>query len=395
MKKIILIKNGEIALKGFNRGSFEKLLMKNIKNNISHLGDVYIHIAQSTIYIEPKDENYDIDSAVLAIKKVFGIAAFSVAAETQKDMDSIRKTAVEYLKDELAHPVTFKVESKRSDKKFPLKSPEISAEIGGSLLEAYPHLTVDVRKPQKTVTVEVRDKNAFVHSEVIRGAGGMPVGSSGRAVVLLSGGIDSPVAAHMMAKRGMQISAVHFLTPPYTGMAALLKVEDLAKCIAQYAGPVPFIKANLTEICEEIRDKCREDYMTIIMRRFMMMIAQRVAAKQDADALITGESVGQVASQTPLSLKATDAAVTIPVFRPLIGMDKVEIIERAHAIGSYETSIIPAEDCCTVFTPRRPATKPFLDKVLFEEAKLDVEGLIEKCIANLEFKTIRGEKDFI
>ena len=321
--------------------------------------------------VDPVDEDIDLDDAADRLSKVFGIAALSRACVCEKDFDSIKETAIQYLEEQLEDAKTFKVEAKRSDKKFPMKSPEICRETGGYILSKFHHLKVDVHNPDMIVTVEVRDKYAFVRGNNIKGAGGMPTGTSGRAGILISGGIDSPVAAYMMAKRGIELCAIHFASPPYTSELAEMKVMELLKRVAKYAGTITTYVVPFTKIQEAIRDLCPEEYFTIIMRRIMMMIAEKMAVKQNCSALITGESVGQVASQTMYALACTDCAVNMPVFRPCIGMDKEEIISISRKIDTFETSIQPYEDCCTVFTPKHPKTRPHLDDVLAAENKID------------------------
>ncbi len=389
MKEIILVKNGEIALKGLNRSSFEDVLVKNIRWRLKKLGKFEIRKAQSTIYITPKDDNIDLDEVSEYMKKIFGIAAFSRSLVTQKDLEIIKKDAVEYLADLMPYTKTFKVISKRADKSFPYKSPDIQNEVGGAILQAYPNLKVDVHNPEVAVTIEIRDFAAYVHAKVIKGAGGMPVSSSGQGMLLVSGGIDSPVAGYMMAKRGLKLSAIHFVSPPYTSDRALEKVETLLGKVAQYAGDINFHCVPFTKIQEALRDNCPEELFTIVMRRLMMKIAIRVAEREKIPALITGESLGQVASQTIYSLAATNAASDRPVFRPLIGMDKLDIIRMAREIDTYETSILPFEDCCTVFTPKRPKTRPTLKYVEESEALFDYEPLIAEAIEKIEAKTIK------
>lgn len=371
MKEIILIKNGELTLKGLNRNTFEDILIKNMKKRLNDLGKFEFTKSQSTIMVDPVDEDIDLDDAADRLSKVFGIAALSRACVCEKDFDSIRETAIQYLEEQLEDAKTFKVEAKRSDKKFPMKSPEICRETGGYILSKFHHLKVDVHNPDMIVTVEVRDKYAFVRGNNIKGAGGMPTGTSGRAGILISGGIDSPVAAYMMAKRGIELCAIHFASPPYTSELAEMKVMELLKRVAKYAGTITTYVVPFTKIQEAIRDLCPEEYFTIIMRRIMMMIAEKMAVKQNCSALITGESVGQVASQTMYALACTDCAVNMPVFRPCIGMDKEEIISISRKIDTFETSIQPYEDCCTVFTPKHPKTRPHLDDVLAAENKID------------------------
>ena len=353
-KELILAKYGEMALKGLNRGTFEDILMKNLRRRLKKFGVFKLTRAQSTIYMEPMSEDIDLDEVLEHLQCVFGIAALCRACVCEKTMGDISAKAVPYLDEVLSGANTFKVEAKRADKAFPLKSPEICAELGGVLLEAYPHLSVDVHNPDATIMVEIRDTHAFVHGANLKGAGGLPVGSSGKALLLLSGGIDSPVAGYRMARRGVHISAIHYVSPPYTSDRALEKVEQLCQEITPYCGNIAFFCVPFTEIQEAIKEHCPEEYFTIIMRRLMMEIAQKIAEKDNCLALITGESVGQVASQTMQAIACTDAVSRIPVFRPLIGMDKTEIVETARAIGTFETSTLPYEDCCTVFTPRHP-----------------------------------------
>ncbi len=387
MKEIILIKNGELVLKGLNRNTFEDVLIKNMKRALRELGEFKFTKSQSTIMVESLNDA-DLDDAVEILKRVFGIAALSRAAVAEKDMESIRQTALSYLAEELEGAKTFKVEAKRSDKKFPLKSPEICRELGGFILSKFHHLKVDVHNPDVTVTVEVRDNYAFVRGNNIKGAGGMPVSTSGRAAVLISGGIDSPVAAYMMAKRGIELVAVHFASPPYTTELAELKVMELLHKVAKYSGPITTYVVPFTRLQEEIRDNCPEEYFTIIMRRYMMRISQTLAEHQNCSALITGESVGQVASQTIYALACTDAVTDMPVFRPCIGMDKDEIIAISRKIDTFETSIQPYEDCCTVFTPKHPRTRAKLeDVVAAEQGITNGDELIAQAIENVK-KTV-------
>ena len=388
MKEIILCKLGEIALKGLNRGAFEKLLIKNIKKTLSNLGSFDISCKQSTITIIPQDEFFDIDFAVSKLQKVFGIAVLSKAALCEKDFNEISKTAKEYLKIPLSLAKTFKVNAKRSDKQFPMNSPQICTELGGDLLDTFSHLSVDVKNPEVTVTIEIRDKYAFVSCEKFQGAGGMPVGSNGKCALLLSGGIDSPVAGYMIAKRGVSLCCIHFYSYPYTSERAKEKVLDLAKIMTDYCGEMKVFIVPFTKIQEEIKKKCKEEMFTLVMRRYMMKISERIAVSQNASALVTGESIGQVASQTLSALAVTDNAVNMPVFRPVIGMDKEEIVQVSKKINTFETSILPYEDCCTVFTPKHPKTKPVLKYVVFEENKLDMENLICEAVENVEIITL-------
>lgn len=386
MKEIVLVKYGEMALKGLNKKSFEDMLIKNIKRRLKPLGKFQLTSAQSTTYITPLDEDIDLNEVVEVVGKIFGIAALCRACVCEKNFEDICEKSYEYLEDVLGRAKTFKVNAKRSDKAFPMKSPEICMELGGRLLEKFPHLSVDVKNPEVMVTVEVRDENAFVHAENIKGAGGLPVGSSGKAMLLLSGGIDSPVAGYMMAKRGVHIAAIHYVSPPYTSDRAQLKVESLCQKLTDYCGGIAFYCVPFTELQEAIKDNCPEEYFTIIMRRLMMEIAQRIAANDNCLALITGESVGQVASQTMAAIACTDAVCRIPVFRPCVGMDKTEIIEIARKIDTFDISIEPYEDCCTVFTPRHPKVRPQLGDIEKAQNSFDFEPLIQKAVENTEMK---------
>ena len=389
MKEIILLKNGELALKGLNRHTFENQLVKNMKQRLHDLGKIRYVQSQSTIMVEPIDERVDLDEAFRRLKKIFGIAGLSRCAAVEKDMDAILPAACEYLREELMLAKTFKVEAKRSDKKFPFNSPEICREVGGMILSKYHHLKVDVHNPDLIVNVEVRDNYAYIHGNQQKGAGGMPVGSAGQAAILISGGIDSPVAAWMMAKRGLRLYAIHFASPPYTSQRAEMKVHSLLRQVSKYSGSIPLCVVPFTHIQEEIKDNCPEDLFTIIMRRFMMRCAERIAKDQGCGALITGESVGQVASQTMQAIACTEAVVEeLPLFRPLIGMDKDEVIEISRKIDTFETSILHYEDCCTVFTPKHPKTRPQVKFVEDAEGVLDVEGLIKEALGNLKFVNI-------
>lgn len=391
MKELILAKYGEIALKGLNRNTFEDILMKNIRRRLRSVGAFQYSRAQSTIYITPKEEDIDLEEAMDRLKTIFGIAALSRACICEKDFADISKIAPEYLEDTLSCARTFKVEAKRSDKAFPMKSPELCAELGGVLLDAFPHLKVDVKHPDVVVMVEIRDTNAYVHGASIKGAGGLPVGSSGKALLLLSGGIDSPVAGYRMARRGVHIAAIHYVSPPYTSERAQLKVETLCQKLTPYCGSIGFFCVPFTKLQEAIKKNCPEEYFTIIMRRLMMEIAQRIAKQDGCLALITGESVGQVASQTMQALACTDAVATIPVFRPLIGMDKTEIAETARKIDTFETSTLPYEDCCTVFTPRHPKVRPNLEDVERAQNRFDFEPLLEEAVAQTTLKVFKVE----
>ena len=386
MKEVILLKNGEIALKGLNRHAFEDRLIKNARRKLMPVGEFQFKKAQSTIYVEPQSEDYDLDEAVDRLQKVFGIAALTRACVVEKDFELICRTAAEYLKEELEGAATFKVEAKRSDKSFPMKSPEICAGVGEYLLEQYPHLQVDVHQPDVVVMVEVRDYAAYIHGSQIKGAGGIPVGSGGKAMLLISGGIDSPVAGYMMAKRGLEISAIHFVSPPYTSERAKQKVVDLAKIISKYTGPINLHVVNFTDIQLYIYEQCPHEELTIIMRRYMMKIAEELAKKDDCLGLITGESIGQVASQTVHSLAVTNAVCTLPVFRPLIGFDKQDIVDISLKIGTYETSIEPYEDCCTIFVAKHPVTKPVLHLIEKSERNLEekIDALVKEAIDTVE-----------
>lgn len=384
MNEIILIKNGELALKGLNRRSFEEVLVKNIQKAAEPCGPVKVFRAQSTMYVTPLEDT-DIEDVVERVTKVFGIAALSRAAEVEKDMDVILPAVGEYLRDELESAATFKVNAKRADKKFPLKSPNICAAAGEYILEQFPHLSVDVHEPDVTVTIEVRDTAAYIHKQPIRGAGGLPVGTGGRACVMISGGIDSPVASWMMAKRGLELSAVNFASPPYTSQRAEDKVRSLLSKVSEWSGDIKLHIVPFTEIQEAIRDYCPEDMLTVIMRRYMIKIAQIIARQDSALALVSGESVGQVASQTLRALECTDAAADMPILRPVIGMDKEEIVSIARRIDTFDTSILPYEDCCTVFTPKHPKTKPILEKIIQAEKALEcdevnVAAMVEKAV---------------
>lgn len=394
MKEIILLKDGEIVLKGLNRRTFEDVLKKNIRHAISHLGSFEIKSAQSIIYVKPLSDDIDLDEACLKISRVFGIVSYSRAAICEeKTLESIIATAPVYLEKELKAVKTFKVEARRSDKRFPYKSPEICAELGGVILDKFPHLSVDVHNPDLIVNVEVRDFGAYVHGAAHKGAGGIPVGTSGNAAILISGGIDSPVAAYMMAKRGLKLTAVHFASPPYTSKRAEDKVVRLLRRVSRYAGKMTMYTVPFTKIQKTIKNECPEELFTIIMRRLMMQISSRIAADNDCTALITGESLGQVASQTIGALSCTDDAADLLVFRPLIGMDKQEIIDISYKIDTYDISIEPYEDCCTVFTPKHPRTRPVLEYVKEAQEKANFEPMIEEALANLKVTEISAKDE--
>ena len=383
-QEVILLKLGEIALKGLNRKAFEDVLLKNIRRRLQDAGEFSVSSRQSTIYVEPQDSAADLDLAEERVSKVFGVVGYARAGVCEKDLAAICQRAGEYLSEELETASTFKVECKRSDKQFPYKSPEVSAEVGHHLLEQFPHLRVDVHHPDVIVRVEVRERYAFVHGDTRPGAGGIPVGTGGKAAVLTSGGLDSPVAAWMMAKRGVELTAVHFASPPYTSELAREKVRRLLRKVAEYAGRIRFVTVNLTRLQEEIRDKCPQELSTVILRRYMLRGAQRVAQEEGCSALVTGESLGQVASQTIQAIACTDAVATMPVFRPLIGADKSEIVKVAYQIGTYDISIEPYEDCCTIFTPKHPRTKPILHFVEDGERAIEGEALLEEALAQRE-----------
>lgn len=388
MKEIILIKNGELVLKGLNRNTFEDVLVKNIKKHISKYGNYTLKRAQSTIFIEPKDDDFEFEKALAAVGKVFGIAGYSRACVCEKNMQDIIDNAKVYLENVLSEAKTFKVEAKRSDKTFPLKSPEICYELGGQLLAKFPHLKVDVHNPDVVVTVEVRDYSAYIRANQLHGAGGLPVGTAGRAAILISGGIDSPVAAWCMAKRGLELNAIHFASPPYTSPRAELKVKQLLEKVAAYSGTIRLGVVPFTEIQQEIADKCPEEFFTLIMRRMMMRISERLAAERNCLALITGESLGQVASQTLPALAVTDNVVNMPVLRPLIGMDKEEIVIISRKIDTFDISIQPYEDCCTVFTPKHPKTRPTIAQCIEAEEALGIDELIERAVSGTVYSYI-------
>ena len=387
MNEVILIKNGELALKGLNRRTFENILMKNMRYRLADLGRFTFTPAQSTIKIEGGD-GADLEQAIDRLTRVFGIAGFSRALKLPKDFALVLAHSGEYLKEQLLLADTFKVNARRSDKRFPLNSPQICEQLGERLLDEFPHLTVDVHEPDVIVNVEVRDEDIFVHANQIKGAGGMPVGSAGKAALLVSGGIDSPVAGWMMAKRGLELCAVHFASPPYTSERAEQKVHDLLKKVARYSGRIRLYVVPFTEIQERIRETCAEDLFTIIMRRLMVKCAQKIARREDCGALITGESLGQVASQTMGAMACTEDAADMLVFRPLIGMDKDEIIKIANKIETFDISILPFEDCCTVFTPKHPRTRPKLPDVIAEEQKLPCDELIARAVEQTKELTI-------
>lgn len=394
MRQVILCKYGEIVLKGLNRSRFEADLIKNVRRRLKPLGEFRLDSRQSTLFVEPMSEDIDYDETIDRLKKVYGIAKICPAFATEKSLGAIYATARECLGDELQSAKTFKVVAKRADKRFPLDSMQIMSELGGMILEGYPGISVDVKNPELTVICEIRDDAAYVHGTPIEGAGGIPVGTSGRALLLLSGGIDSPVAGAMMAKRGVIISAIHFQSPPYTSERALIKVERLAAKMTEHCGQITLFTVPFTEIQEAIRDNCPEELFTLIMRRLMMEIAQRVAEGYGFQALVTGESIGQVASQTMSALVTTDAVCRIPVFRPCICLDKKEIVDISYKIGTFDISVEPYEDCCTVFTPKHPKTQPTLDEVQKAQAMFDFEPLIEKAVNGISSKTFKAYTDY-
>ena len=384
MKEIFLLKLGEIVLKGANKRQFEDKLRQNVRRRMRPYGNFDVYIMQSTVYVEPMDEMADVDGAWEACHSIFGLVSLCRCRACDKNMDSIFNAIEEYLGDDLDCAESFKVESKRSDKSFPLTSIRISQEIGGRVAEAHPTCRVDVHHPAYTVYVEVRDMAAYVHGPAEPGAGGLPTGVGGRAMCLLSGGIDSPVAAYMIAKRGVEVECVHFFSYPYTSQLAKDKVIELARLVTKYCGRMTVNVVSFTQIQEAIRDNCPEEYFTLIMRRFMMEIAQRIGKSHGCDALITGENLGQVASQTMQAMAVTGAVVDIPIFMPLVGMDKEEIVTIARKIGTLQTSILPYEDCCTVFTPKHPKTKPTLGQLENAERNLDREALIQQALESVE-----------
>lgn len=391
MREILLCKYGEIVLKGANRRFFENALCKTLRFRAKHFGKFSVTPSQSTIVIEPMDDSADVDGMFETASRVFGIVGISRCAVCEKSMEDIERTVREYVPPFLTGKKTFKVVGKRSDKRFPLDSMQICAEVGGVILSMMPSLRVNVHEPEITVHVEIRENNAYIHAGQFHAAGGMPVGTNGKAMLLLSGGIDSPVAGHMIAKRGVQLEAVHFESFPYTSERAREKVFELARIVARYAGSFDLHVVSLTHIQELLVKNCEEDYFTLLLRRYMMAIADRLAHERGCGALVTGESLGQVASQTMQALGVTDPVATVPVFRPCIGLDKEEIIQIARRIGTFETSIQPYEDCCTVFTPRHPRTRPELSKVLEQQNRLDFEGLVNEALESATVEHIRIE----
>ena len=380
----MLLKQGEMVLKGLNRRGFEEKLMGNAKRRLRKYGAFKVYTRQSATYVEPQDESCDFEGAWQAMGKLFGVAGLCRARACPKDKDAIVACAKEYLGDKLRAAKSFKVESKRADKTFPMTPIQLSQYVGGELHDAFPHLTVDVHHPELTVHVEVRDYEAFVHADAEEGAGGLPVGMGGRALSLLSGGIDSPVASWMIAKRGVIVDMIHYYSYPYTSPEAKEKVLDLARLLVPYIGKTCVHVVPFTKIQEELRRSCPEELFTILMRRFMMRIACAVAERNGIQALVTGESVGQVASQTLEAMACTNAVCTLPVLRPVVGMDKEEIVRISRKIGTFETSILPYEDCCTVFTPKHPKTRPQVADLEEAEQALDVGALVAEAVAGIE-----------
>ena len=389
MQEVILLKLGELVLKGLNRHKFEEKLVSDIRRRLKPCGACRIDSRQSTMYIEPEDESFDIEQAIERCKKVFGIVAINRAAVCKKDMDAVYETAKTYLSSALSSARTFKVEAKRSDKRFALTSIQIMQDIGGRLDDAFPNLTVDVHEPELTIYIEIREAGAYIHGLPIPGAGGLPAGVNGRGMLMISGGIDSPVAGWLMARRGLALEAVHFESYPYTSEEALEKVKTLLSIVAQYTGPIRLHIASFTEIQEEIRDNCPAEYFTVLTRRFMVRVAQQLAMTRACGCMITGESMGQVASQTLEALTATEDVAGMPIFRPLIGLDKRDIIVYAREIGTFDTSILPYEDCCTVFTPKHPKVHPVLSEIEKAECKLNVSEMVEQAVRTAKEMMIR------
>ncbi len=391
MNDIILLRLGELVLKGLNRHNFEEQLMSNARRRLRPYGQFKVTTRQSITYVEPKDDTCDVEGAFEAMKKVFGAAGVCRCRACEKDKEAMLAAIQDFLAPQIAAAKTFKVECKRSDKSFPLNSIQLAQYLGGEMDDLYPHLTADMHHPDLTVYVEVRDGAAYVHGDTEPGAGGLPVGMGGRAVSLLSGGIDSPVASWMMAKRGLELEMVHFYSYPYTSPEAKQKVLDLAKLLTPWTGRLVVHVVPFTQIQEELRRSCPEELFTIVMRRFMMRIADRVAQRTGAGAIVTGESLGQVASQTMEAMRCTGAVTDLPIFRPVVGMDKEEIVRISRKIGTFETSILPYEDCCTVFTPRHPRLKPTRAECERAEAALDVEGLVQAAVDGIERVRISAE----
>ena len=386
MKEILLCKYGEIVLKGLNKGSFEKALRREMEKRLSQAGPFTVSSCQSLLYAEPQSDDVDMDEALKLACTVFGIVSVSRAAIVEKNLDAILDAVRTYVPRFIDSSVrTFKADAKRSDKHFPMTSPEIAGEVGAAVLETMPRLRVNLDQPDIKVVAEIRENAAYVHAGAFKGAGGMPTGSNGRALLLLSGGIDSPVAGYMMAKRGVMLDALHFESYPYTSEQAREKVLTLAQLVSRYCGRIYVHSISLTHLQEALRDACEEDYFTLLLRRSMMRIAEKLADRFESQAIITGESLGQVASQTIGALNVTNEIATRPVFRPCIGMDKSEIIKISRDIDAFETSILPYEDCCTVFTPKHPKTKPSLEEVENAEKSIDLDSMIKSATDNLRF----------
>ena len=384
MNEMILLKLGELVLKGLNRRSFEDKLQANIYRRLNNLGQFRVYTRQSTTYVEPMDDRCDMDGAWEALKKVFGVVGLSRAKACEKDKDAILAAAREYLDSRLRTARTFKVETKRADKTFPLNSIQLSQYVGGELDELYPELKVDVHHPELTVHIEVRDYAAFVHADPEPGAGGLPVGVNGRAVSLLSGGIDSPVSSWMIARRGMALDMVHFFSYPYTSPQAKEKVLELARLLTPWCGRLTVHMVPFTAVQEELRRSCPQALFTLLMRRMMMRISAQVARRCGAGALVTGECLGQVASQTLEAMAVTGQVVDLPILRPVVGMDKEDIVQLSRKIGTYDTSILPYEDCCTVFTPRHPRLRPTLEEVEQAEQALDIDAMVRAAVEGIE-----------
>ena len=384
MNEMILLKLGEMVLKGLNRRSFEEKLQANLARRLHPYGRFRIYTRQSTTYVEPKDDSCDMKGALEAVRHVFGVVGVSLARACDKDKDAMLETARTYLADQLLAAKSFKVESKRADKSFPMTSIQLSQYVGGELHEAFPHLKVDVHHPEVTVYLEVRDFAAYVHANPDPGAGGLPVGINGKAVSLLSGGIDSPVASWMIAKRGVSLDMVHFFSYPYTSPEAKDKVLELARLLTPWCGRLTVHVVPFTAIQEELRRSCPEELFTVIMRRFMMRISCAVARRIGAKALVTGECLGQVASQTMEAMNVTGAVADLPILRPCIGLDKEEIVQIARKIGTFETSILPYEDCCTVFTPRHPRLRPLPGEVEAAEVGLNIDAMVRAAVEGIE-----------
>ena len=388
-KETLLLKLGEVVLKGLNRRTFEDRLLATVSRRMRRYGNFQTYLRQSTVYVEPLNDECDMDAAFDAAQKIFGIARVARAIPCEREPDAITRAAAAYLRDEFAKARTFKVETKRADKQYPLNSIQVSQEVGGRLAETFPDVRAEMKNPDLTVYVEIREKAAYVHTPSVLGAGGLPVGTGGRALSLLSGGLDSPVASWMIARRGVELELIHFVSPPYTSPQAQEKVVQLAQILTASCGRMKLHIVPFTRIQEEIRRHCPEAYFTLIMRRFMMRLSELVAKQSGVTAIVTGESLGQVASQTMKALAVTESVVSVPVLRPLIGMDKVDIIHMSRKIGTYDTSILPYEDCCTVFTPRHPATRPALAEVEAAEAALDVETLCAEAFAGVTWQWVK------